>query len=189
MSGFCRAGLFLTGLVLAALSGCEQPINGAQSGADGEALKPASPPMASPDTTGAIWAASANLAEGLEARIIYGQPGQSALLALACAKPSEGGAKIAITRLAPADNGASALLAMVGNGHITRIPVEAQMLAGRSVWHGELAAADDRWEPLAGPRGLTLTVPGAGMVTINPSDAPARLIADCRGTLPARSAF
>jgi hypothetical protein len=71
-------------------------------------------------------------------------------------------------------------MALIGNGHIGRIAVDQVEIGGRSVWQGEASAALTAWEPLAGPRQLTATVPGAGMVTLNPSALPRDLIEDCR---------
>lgn len=136
----------------------------------------ASDPLPSPDTEGAVWAPSPQVA----GRLIYGIPGDPALLALECIE--EGGElpQLQITRLSPADEGASALLALVGNGHIGRIAVEAREIGGRSVWNGKADAVDIAWEPLAGPRALGATVPGAGRVELNPSDLPGAMIEDCR---------
>ena len=69
---------------------------------------------------------------------------------------------------------------MVGNGHIGRIAVDATEVGGRNVWRGEALASDLVWEPLGGRRALTLTVPGAGMVEINPSTLPGRFVEACR---------
>jgi len=134
----------------------------------------ASEPIASPDSEGAFWAQSTT-----PGRLIYGQAGQPPQLALACANDT-----LTITRNAPADRDAQALLALVGNGHIGRIPVDAAEINGRRVWQGQAPAVDDLWEPLAGPRQLIVTVPGAGTVTLNPSTMPMALIAECRGLPP-----
>ncbi|MEL6528643.1 MAG: hypothetical protein AAFQ27_01695 [Pseudomonadota bacterium] len=136
---------------------------------------PASEPLPSPDTEGAIWATSKE-AE----RIIYGVPGQPALIALACLRESTEPV-LRITRMSPADEGAGAMLALVGNGAIGRMEVDATEVSGRSFWQGEDPASDEDWEPLAGPREITVTVPGAGMVTLNPSPLPAQFLAACRG--------
>lgn len=135
----------------------------------------ASEPLPSPDIEGAVWTFSTQN----EARLIYGIPGQPALMALECL---DDGAlpQLQITRISPADEGAGAMLALVGNGHIGRMEVDAVEVGGRIVWQGTLAAAQTDWEPLAGPRQLTATVPGAGMVTLNPSALPGRMIEACR---------
>ncbi|MEO0690292.1 MAG: hypothetical protein AAFY51_08340 [Pseudomonadota bacterium] len=122
------------------------------------------------------------------ARLLYGKPGAAALMALECLNAEKGSAPlIEISRLSPADEGAGALLALVGNGHIGRIAVDANV-DDRPGWHGTVAASDVVWEPLAGPRQLTATVPGAGMVVLNPSPLPGLLIDTCRAGEPLPSA-
>lgn len=134
----------------------------------------ASAPLPSPETEGAVWV----LSQRTDGRLIYGVPGEAALLSLECdntATPS-----LRITRTSPADEGAGALLALVGNGHIGRIMVDATEVSGGSFWVGEAAAFDEVWEPLAGPRELIATVPGGGTVNIDPSPLPRFLIEACR---------
>ncbi|MFL0356016.1 hypothetical protein ACI5KX_06005 [Erythrobacter sp. GH1-10] len=164
-------------LVLGGTAGCKPPPTDADLDREMPQDEPtfASEPLPSPDTEGAIWAPSAE-----ENRIIYGVPGQPPLLALACIEREGRSEALRITRLAPADEGASALLALIGNGAIGRIEVEATEIGSRTVWQGEIDAADTRWEPLNGPRQVTATVPGAGMVTINPSRLPEELLSECR---------
>ncbi|QFT78454.1 hypothetical protein [Erythrobacter sp. THAF29] len=140
----------------------------------------ASDPLPSPDTEGAMWAPSTE-----EGRIIYGKPGEPALVSLECVEREGQSEALRITRLSPADEGAGALLALIGNGAIGRIEVDATEVGSRHVWQGELPAADTAWEPLAGPRQVTVTVPGAGMVTLNPSEMPWQLLNECRGNLEA----
>lgn len=136
----------------------------------------ASDPLPSPDTQGAVWVPSAK-----EGRIIYGKPGEPALVALECVEGDGRPGALRIARLSPADEGAGALLALIGNGAVGRIEVDATEAGSRHVWQGELPATDTAWEPLAGPRQVTLTVPGAGMVTLNPSEMPWDLLNTCRG--------
>ena len=137
----------------------------------------ASAPLPSPDTEGALWAVSSRS----DKRIIYGVPGEPVLLALECQNADDAGEPaITVTRYSPADEGAGALLAFVGNDHIGRIAVDATELGEDTFWQGQLGALDDAWEPLAGPDELTSTVPGGGMVTLNPSPLPGLLIAACR---------
>lgn len=134
----------------------------------------ASDPLPSPETEGAVWALSART----DGRLIYGVPGEAALLALDC--DVSDAPTIQITRISPADKDAGALLALVGNGHIGRLKVDATELNGQFFWVGEAPAIDELWEPLMGPRELITTVPGAGMVTLNPSAYPSQMIALCR---------
>ena len=135
----------------------------------------ASPPLPSPDTEGAFWTVGAE-----PGRLIYGIPGEPVLIALECLQPDGDLPALRITRLSPADEGAGALLALVGNGHIGRLEVDAIDISGRSVWQGSLPAIDDVWEPLIGPRGVSATVPGAGLVELNPSALPGEFVENCR---------
>lgn len=168
-------------LCVAAVSACKPPPTDADLERDLPQAAPtyASDPLPSPDTQGAVWALSAKQSD----TIIYGIPGSPAIMALACL---DGGSdtgdlpRFRITRMSPADEGAGALLALVGNGHIGRVPVDAVEVAGATIWQGDVLAADNALEPLAGPRQLTATIPGAGMVTLNPSALPMKLLDDCR---------
>ncbi len=160
------------------LAACKPPPTDADLARDMPAAAPsfASDPLPSPETEGAVWA----LSPQAERRIIYGVPGEPALIALECIEDTGELPSLQITRLSPADEGAGALLALVGNGHIGRIAVDARDVGGRDFWQGDLQAAATQWEPLTGPRQLTVTVPGAGMVTVNPSTIPGELIEACR---------
>ncbi|MEL6876945.1 MAG: hypothetical protein AAGL68_02470 [Pseudomonadota bacterium] len=160
-----------------ALTACKPPPTDADMARDMPEDTPRGPsePIDSPDVEGAIWAASAT-----PWRIVYGKPGEAPLVALACLDEGPE-TTLRVTRFAPADEGAGAVLAFVGNGHIGRMKVDATEVNGASVWQGDDPAADTDWEPLTGPRELTLTVPGAGMVTLNPSSLPVDLVAGCRG--------
>ena len=167
----------VTVLALGAVVACKPPPTEADMARQlpEDEPKPASAPLSSPDSEGAVWKVSAQDSQ----RIIYGVPGSPALMALTCltdAVPSQ----VRITRLSPADEEAGALLAFVGNGHIGRIQVDATTVEGKSIWQGEVPALDERLEPLAGPRQFTATIPGAGMVTFNPSDTPMEWLEACR---------
>jgi len=174
MSRFASAALAVT---LASLSACKPPPSdeALRRELPEPALKFASEPLPSPDTEGAVWARS-----GREERIVYGIPGEPALLALECVREGTAPALLRITRLAPADEGAEALMALIGNGHMSRLPVDAEIVDGRIVWRGKHRANEEFWEPLAGSRSLTATVPGAGKVAINASPLPGSLIDVCR---------
>lgn len=158
-------------LLLLALAACKPPPTDADMVREVELEKFASAPLPSPDATGALWAVS----QRAESRLIYGVPSEPALLALECL-----GSSIQIIRHSPADEGAGAMLAMVGNGHIGRLPVDATRVTGRYFWVGEEPASSDVWEPLAGSRELIATVPGAGTVELHASPLPGALIRACR---------
>ena len=165
-------------LALSSLSACKPPPTDAAV-ARVSLLAPAGPsvPIASPDTTGAIWTSTpAN-----PLRVVYGVPGKPVLLALECLAPASPDAKLRITRHAPADTGASALLALIGNGWIGRFPVDATRVGNRALWQGEVPAAAREWDALKPVREATVTVPGAGLVRLNPSPLPLALVSACRG--------
>ena len=175
-----RSALFPTiaAAPLLALAACKPPPTDADMT---RALPEAAPtfasdPLPSPETEGAMWAPSQQNSD----RLVYGIPGFAALVTIECIETQSALPQIQITRLSPADEGAGAMLAMVGNGHIGRMPVDAREVSGRLAWQGEALAADTVWEPLAGPRALGVTVPGAGRVEVNPSALPGEFIEECR---------
>lgn len=174
-----RAVCFAALSLAAALSACKPPPTDAAV-ARVSLVAPAggpSAPLASPDTNGAIWTSTpAN-----PLRMVYGVPGKPVLLALECLAPATPEAKLRITRHAPADAGASALLALIGNGWIGRFPVAATPIGGQALWQGEVPALQREWDALKPVREATVTVPGAGLVRLNPSPLPLALINACRG--------
>jgi hypothetical protein len=141
-----------------------------------------SEPLPSPDVTGAHWAGTDN-----PLRLVYGIPGKPVMLALECLEPASDAARIRITRNAPADPGASALLALIGNGRIGRWPVDAMQVRGRRVWQGEAPASVPAWDALEPSREATITIPGAGLLRLHPSPLPIALVSACRGATGATS--
>lgn len=170
-----RVPLFL--LPLAALSACQPPaadeyverveIDGQRS--------VASDPAPSPDVTGAVWALSGD-------HLLYGQPGQRPLLSLACEGGEAAPGKLVMTRLAKADPQAQALMALIGNGHVERLKVNATWNGKVWVWQGMYPSEDPRLDVLTGPRDIELTIPGAGTLGLNPSQRPRAFVEHCRGT-------
>jgi hypothetical protein len=171
---FCSATLAI-GLI--GLTACKPPPTDADLTRDRPeaGTMQASVPQPSPETQGALWTLSPQNRD----RLIYGVPGSPALIALTCL-PQSPSARLAITRLSPADKGAGALLALVGNGHIGRIKVDAVDYDGQSVWRGEALASDPDFEPLAGPRSLSVTVPGAGIVRVDENAVAMQFVERCR---------
>ena len=138
-----------------------------------DAGEPQRAPIASPDTEGAGWAPSG------PQRIVYGKPGAAPLLALECAD-----GQVALSRFAATDKGAKALMALIGNGHRSRMKVDAAWNGNAFLWRGSYAADDPLLEALTGPNSLEATVPGAGTVKLNASPEPRRLVEACRSALP-----
>ena len=160
-----------------ALPACKPPPTDAAMARAANLPAPVGPsePIASPDTSDAVWAAS-----GGAMRLVYGNPGQPVLVALECLAAGTPDARLRITRHAPADSDAEALLALIGNGWIGRFEVEATSVRGRLVWQGEVPADRREWGALKPQREATVTVPGAGLVRLNPSPLPMQLIETCR---------
>jgi hypothetical protein len=194
MQNTLRAGLALMGALAAALSGCKPPPTDAAMARVPLLAAAGGPsePLPSPDTTGALWAATSN-----PLRLVYGVPGQPVLVALECIGPATPDARIKITRHAPADDGAAALLALIGRGAIGRFPVDATDIGGRMLWQGDVPALAQGWDAFKSTNEATVTVAGAGLVRLNPSPLPFQLVETCRGEqqqqksvspLPAQSA-
>ena len=138
-----------------------------------------SPPIASPDTEGALWAPSPANPQ----RLLYGKPGQRVLFALECAAGGAG-AELTYTRFAPADAHAKAILALIGNGHVARLKIDAVRAGATWLWQGREAATSMNFEGLTGGRQVEATVPGAGSLILNPSPLPGELILKCRSLAP-----
>ena len=173
-----RTPLIVLAATIAALSACKPPPTDADiSSREVAQAQGPSAPIASPDTEGAIWSDSP-ISEG---RIIYGIPGEPPLLALGC-NSSSVEPSIIITRYAPADEGAEAAAAFIGNGHVARIPMQATEIDGGSFWRSEVIASSESLEALSGPRDLAVTLPGGGRLVINASQRPGAFIQTCRGS-------
>lgn len=135
-----------------------------------------SPPAASPDVTGAVWAPSGASAE----RLLYGIPGEQPLLALECAR--QGAApSIMVTRYVRADAEAKALMALVGTGPVLRMPVDAVWNGRAWIWQGAIPATEPRLAVFAAGGPVRATVPGGGAVELHSSPLPTALIARCAG--------
>lgn len=176
-----REPLALAALALAGLTGCKPPPTDAAMARVSltSSATPPSAPQSSPDTTAALWSKTSN-----PLRLVYGVPGQPVLLAIECLDPAGPEARLRITRHAPADAGAGALLALIGRKAIGRFPVDATPVGGQNLWQGEAPALAAGWDAFMGPLEATATVPGAGLVKLNPSPLPFALVTECRGAPP-----
>jgi hypothetical protein len=130
--------------------------------------------MTSPDTQGAIWADG-----GTPRRVLFGHPGQPPLLAIEC---TQGGAMLTVTRFAQTEEGAKGMMALIGNGHVERLKVDATPIGKdrRWLWQGRFDPKDTRLDALTGGRQLEVTIPGAGTLKLQPSARPGELIESCR---------
>ena len=124
---------------------------------------------------GGAWAAAATT-------VSFAVPGQPALLALACTHDATGAANIAITRRTRADEGAKAFLALIGNGRIARLPLDAAMPGEAGEWRGAIPASDPRLDVLKGGNRIEATLPGGGTLMLPASGEPGRLLETCRAS-------
>ncbi len=163
-------------LPLALLAACNPPPADDYVARVGVAGREApSAPIASPDTKGAVWAPSpAN-----PRRLVYGKPGERVLFALECVDGSTGPV-LHYTRFATADAHAKAILALIGNGHVARLKIDAARSRNQWLWQGSEPALSPGLEGLTGGRQVEATVPGAGSLILNPSPLPGELILHCR---------
>ena len=163
-------------LILAALAACRPPasdgyVQRIELGADTD--RPHVEPT-SPQVEGAIWASS-----GGPERIVFGQPGQPPFLALACIR--QGGMRaVEVTRFAETDAHAQGMMALVGNGHVERLKIDAEYNGRGWLWRGRYRPGDTRLDALTGTRKLELTIPGAGTLVLQGSNEPGQLIELCR---------
>lgn len=164
--------------LLASLAACKPPPTDADlATSDAAASVGPSAPIDSPDIEGAIWSDSPTT----PGRIIYGIPGEPPLFALACREMGDLPI-ILITRYAPADERAGAMAAFIGNGHVSRIPVDATEIDGGSYWKTEISADSEDLEVLTGTREVAVTIPGGGRLVLNPSHRPSEFIENCRAS-------
>ena len=128
-----------------------------------------SEPVASPDAEGAAWVLNPD-----SGRLLYGKAGAMPLLSLAC----EDG-MLVYRRYVAADADAKAVLALIGNGHVERLWVDAAQEGDAWLWRGSIAADDPRLEVLTGLRSVEATIPGAGTLKLNGSQRPGEYITRC----------
>lgn len=138
--------------------------------------KAPSPPIPSPDTKGATWAVG-----GQKGRLLYGKPGEMPLFSLACE-----GEELVYRRYVAADEDAQAVLALICNGHVERLWIDATQEGDAWLWRGAVRADDPRLEVLTGPRSVEATVPGAGSMILNASRMPGEYITRCAAQLAPR---
>jgi hypothetical protein len=166
----------LSVLVLVALAACRPPASDRyvqRIELGGDADRPHVEPV-SPDVEGAIWASS-----GGPERIVFGKPGKPPYLALAC-KGAGPDRMVEITRFARTDPRAKGMMALVGNGHVERLKIDAAWNGRGWLWQGRYLPADTRLDALTGVRKLELTIPGAGTLKLEGDPRPSELIELCR---------
>ena len=116
------------------------------------------------------------------ATLVFGLPGQHPLLSLSCEHDRAGAASLRLVRTTRAENGAKALLALIGNGRIARLPLDAIQPGETGQWQGLLPAADPRLDVLRGSHEIEATLPGGGTLKLTGSGEPGRLLDACRAS-------
>ncbi|MBC2665656.1 hypothetical protein H7F51_08975 [Novosphingobium flavum] len=112
----------------------------------------------------------------------FAVPGGATLLAMNCTHAPDGTAQLHLTRMTRAEDGAKALFALIGNGRIARLPLDATRAGEQGEWQGTMPAADPRLEVLRGGNRIEATLPGGGTLLLPASLEPGRLLAACRAS-------
>ena len=173
----CKPSFALLCLPFFALAACgEEPDDApvAERIAFAEVQRIANDPAPSPDTTDAVW----TVTEDGQA-IDFGLPEGEPLLSLSCSLRDDP-PQIAIIRHIAARPGQQALFPVIGNGMISRFPLDAALENGEWRWQGALAASDPRLDVFTGTREVEATLPGGGTLLISGSSVPGEFIRWCR---------
>jgi hypothetical protein len=158
------------------LTACQQqPAPSEQRTAPAEASERSEQPLPSPDTARAVWAVSAS-----GKAIGFGNPGADPWLSLDCRLEDRANPQLAVIRHASAFPGQSALLAVMGNGLVSRLPAEAVLSEGEWRWEAVLPAADPQWNLFIGTGDMRATLPGKGAIAISPNPIPGEFVTWCR---------
>lgn len=180
------APLTLALLGAATLAGCSQSqgrqvVSGSDAGAgyparmalDGAGLPADSAPL---QPEGTAWQVES------PQRVSFGLPGQQPLLTIACDHDAAGLSIVRILRTTRAEEGAKALFALIGNGRIARLALDARQPGEVGQWEGVVPAADPRLDVLKGGNRIEATLPGGGTLQLPASREPGRLLAACRAS-------
>lgn len=177
-----KALRFYACLVACALSACSAPAPSAE-----EPVAPPAPqetPLPSPDTSRAIWSVGPS-GHALQ----FGNRDTPPWLTLDCRLSASAPPQLAIIRHASGLPGQTALFAVMGNGHVARLPADAVLNENEWRWESVVAAADPRMDLFIGPGDMRATLPGKGAIAIPPSPIPGQFVEWCRrGGRPAPSA-
>ena len=129
----------------------------------------------SPDVTHAVWSAGS---DSISAR--FGLPDETPMLTLACEMPTRTAPMIHIVRNTPAEPGAKALFALLGNAMNARLAAETHAHDGSWRWESEVSALDPQLDVFMDGGAVEATVPGGGTLKLAASTEPARVISACR---------
>jgi hypothetical protein len=167
---FCLAAL----LILTAC-GRQAPVPEATFSEDQSAATLA--PNPKPDSTDAKWVIAAD-GRGID----FGKPAATPLLSLTCQiSKNTAPPQLTVIRHARSEPGAKALFAVLGNGIVSRLKLDAA-LAGKEGWRweGRYPASAPELDVFTGPRDIDATLPGGGQLHIAGSGLPREFIEWCR---------
>lgn len=162
-------------LGLLALAACGQSVGAPVERLAMDRLEASPGINAAPDAIGATWT---RLDDGRS--LSFGKPGRIPLLSIACRTEGNAGAQMQVIRYAPADPGAKAMLALIGNGRVLRVKADAIRRADGWRWEGVVPARDIHLEVFAGHGSIEATLPGGGTFKTAASGEPAQLFQACR---------
>jgi len=136
----------------------------------------AATPAALPNSLGARWHVSAD-GKGIE----LARPGDAPFLTLHCVIANGVEPQMAVIRHAQSEPGAKALFAVLGNGIVSRMKLDAKLARKEGWrWEGLYPATAPELDVFTGQREIEATLPGAGMLKIGASPLPREFIGWCR---------
>ncbi|MBO9497985.1 MAG: hypothetical protein J7496_02965 [Novosphingobium sp.] len=141
--------------------------------ASDDAGEPAPAPL--PNSLGARWHVSAD-GKGIELARPAGKP----FLTLHCVIAQGQKPQLAVIRHALSEPGAKALFAVLGNGVVSRMKLDAKLAQEGWIWEGTYPADAPELDVFTGQRDIEATLPGAGMLRIGGSALPREFIQWCR---------
>lgn len=112
----------------------------------------------------------------------FGVAGQPDLIAVSCMHSPDGTAMLRLTRATRAAEGAKALFALIGNGRITRLPMDVVRAGEPGEWQATIPATDERLDVLKGGNRIEGTLPGGGTLMMPASSEPGRVLNECRAS-------
>jgi hypothetical protein len=129
-----------------------------------------------PNSLGARWHVSAD-GKGIELARPAGKP----FLTLHCTIAVGARPQLAVIRHARSEPGAKALFAVLGNGVVSRVKLDAKLARDEGWrWEGTYPADAPVLDVFTGQREIEATLPGAGMLKIGGSPLPREFIQWCR---------
>ena len=130
----------------------------------------------SPDTTGAKWTITPD-GKGID----FGKVVTKPFLSLTCAiSEDKSPPQLTIIRHAQSQPGAKALFAVLGNGIVSRLKLDAALGRDGWRWEGHYPASSPELDVFTGTRDIQATLPGGGMLQIAGSNLPRDFVNWCR---------